>query len=219
MRGAIIFYHMLCVNDYKDRFEKTYSKIKTSGLIDLTAMIFVNCVGDEKENGVEFLKQYEKVIPSTGDCDTDESSTLIKLWEICQIYDSNVLYLHSKGVTKPENINIQSWVDLMEYFAIEDFEKCFKALTMYDTCGVNLSFQPMKHYSGNFWWANSKYIRTRDKFDVSKSSLIDDRRWYCEFWLLDSNNVNPISMHQADCDLYANIYKREKYDRNFKNNQ
>lgn len=214
MRGAIIFYHMLCVNDYKDRFEKTYSKIKTSGLIDLTAMIFVNCVGDERYTAVEYLKTYDKVIPSVSNDSSDESSTLIKMWEVCQTYDSNILYLHSKGVTKPNNDNIKSWVNLMEYFCIEQYERCFRALEKYDTCGVNLSYEPMKHYSGNFWWANSKYIKSRNIFDVSLSSKINDKRWYCEFWLLDAENTNPVSLYQTDYDLYAVNLTRDKYDNN-----
>lgn len=214
MKNAIIFYHMLCVNDYKDRFDKTYTKIKNSGLLDITSAIFVNCVGTEKDNAIIYLKNYDKVTSSISEDNTDESSTLIKLWDVCQTHDGNILYLHSKGVTRSDNQNIKSWVDLMEYFCIEKFERCFRALEKYDTCGVNLSYEPMKHYSGNFWWSTSKYIKSRNLFDVSLSSKINDKRWYCEFWLLDTENTNPVSLHQTNCDLYAVNYTRNKYDNN-----
>jgi hypothetical protein len=214
MDNINIFYHMLCVNDYKDRFDKTYTKIKESGLLDKTCNIFVVCVGSEKEKSAKHFSQYNKVTTYIGEDDTSETSTLIKMWEFCQSNDSKVLYLHSKGVTRPNNDNINSWIDLMEYFCIEKHEKCFKALKQYDTCGVNLSYEPMKHYSGNFWWANSDYIKTRNKYDETQSSKINDKRWYCEFWLLDTDKVNPVSMYQTNCDLYITNYTRDKYDNN-----
>lgn len=204
---------MLCVNDYKDRFNKTYTKIKESGLLDKACTVFVVCVGDEKEKSAEYFAHYDKVITYIGDDDTSESSTLNKMWEFCQSDDSKVLYLHSKGVTRPNNDNINSWVDLMEYFCIEKHEKCLKALQQYDTCGVNLSYEPMKHYSGNFWWVNSSFIRkSRTRYNPVLSSKINDKRWYCEFWLLDTPTANPVSMHQANCDLYITNYTKDKYD-------
>jgi len=213
MQKINIFYHMLCVNDFIDRFDKTYTKIKNSGLLDKTDNIFVICVGAERMKSAQHFSEYDKVTTYVEEDDTSESATLIKVWEFCQHNDTKVLYLHSKGVTRSDNENIKSWVNLMEYFCIEKHEKCFKALQQYDTCGVNLSYEPMKHYSGNFWWANSSFIKnSRNRYDPTLSSKINDKRWYCEFWLLDTPTVNPVSMHQANCDLYATNYTKDKYD-------
>ena len=214
MSSINIFYHVLCINDFKGRFDKTYTKIKNSGLLDRVASIHVICVGEYKAEGAEYFKKYEKVITYTDDNSSDESPTLIRLWEFCQHNDTNVLYLHSKGVTRAYNENIEAWIDYMEYFCIEQYEKCLKALQQYDTCGVNFSHEPMKHYSGNFWWANGNFIKSRSIYDVSLSSKINDQRWYCEFWLLDTLNVNPVSMHQTNLDLYTTKYTREQYERN-----
>lgn len=205
---------MLCVNDYKDRFNKTYSKIKETGLLHKIGSIFVVCVGDEKKEGAEYFAHYDKVNTYINDDSTSELSTLTMLWEFCTKNDSRVLYLHSKGVTRLNNDNVNSWVSYMEYFCIDRHEECLDILNKYDTCGVSFADTPMKHYSGNFWWSKSSYIRTRNKYNEMQSSNIRDRRCYCEFWLMDVDEVNYASMHQSNCDLYSINYTRERYANN-----
>jgi hypothetical protein len=103
----------------------------------------------------------------------------------------------------------------MEHFCITRYKDCVKLLGEYDTVGVNLQSNPLWHYSGNFWWANSSYIKQLDRFDVSKSSNPSafSERWYCEFWLFDKMQAKACSLHQSNVDHYCSVYSKEQYER------
>ena len=212
-----IFYHMYCVNDCVDRFIKTYNKIKESGLLKICNSVNVVLVGDDKlrryESRINFL---DKVKTTCFSSDTKgEMNTLRTIQSFCQsAQDSHILYLHSKGASRGKNQNIESWVNYMEYFSIEKHLICLEKLREYDTVGVELHAEPMKHYSGNFWWANSTYIKTLPTFEEGlKSGSVNDPIWYCEFWLMNTthNPCNPYNLHTAGKDLYANAYEESNY--------
>ncbi len=209
----VAFYHMYAVNDAKYRFLNTLNKMKESGLYDKLDKINLVIVGDEAKDIKDELLNDPKIVITYGGNKSSESDTLKMIWDFCQTNDGNILYLHSKGATRPDNEKVKDWVDYMEYFCIDKHEDCFKVLTQYDTCGVNLTKHPMLHYSGNFWWAKSEYIRKRLRYDHTKTSnkTVNDERWYCEFWLLDSPNVVPGSLHQSGLDHYVVRYPRSKY--------
>lgn len=97
-----------------------------------------------------------------------------------------ILYLHGKGVSqlsrddvRPHTKDcIRAWREYMEYFMLEEYEACFKALDGdKDICGVEYRTFPDFHFSGNFWWANNSYLKTLPPIE----SLAPDRR-LAEFW-------------------------------------
>ena len=209
-----VFYHMYCVNDCVDRFLKTYNKIQESGLLDACNNVNVVLVGDDKveryKTKINFLKKVKTTCFSS---DTKgEMNTLKTIQDFCQsAQDVQVLYLHSKGVSRGKNKNIESWVNYMEYFLIEQYSNCLEKLKEHDTVGVDLYNKPMNHYSGNFWWANSNYINTLPTFEEGlKRGSVNDPRWYCEFWLLNSA-CNPCNLHTAGKDLYGAVYEETNY--------
>ncbi len=205
---------MYCTNDCLDRFNKTYKKIADSSLLTICENMWTVLVGPERELVKDQIQSLEKVTPVLKDKTNGETDSLHFLWEKSfNKPDGLTLYLHSKGVTKHNNECIISWVEYMEYFLIYKHEQCIKALEQYDTVGVNLYDWPMKHYSGNFWWSTNKYLQSRTKLNVLQSSnkTITDERWYCEFWLLDSINVKPTTLHQSGVDHYGVIYSPEMY--------
>lgn len=71
-------------------------------------------------------------------------------------------YMHSKGFLSGDFQRRNPavlWKEYMEYFNIERWEDCVKALDDYDICGVEWRERPKMHFSGNFWWARSKYLQ------------------------------------------------------------
>lgn len=171
-----IFYHMFCIGDAIQRFDRTYKKITKSGLLDNIQNIYVNCVGEHKQEFMKNIIHLEKVKPIIGQHDKDESETLNLLREFSiKNPNGNILYLHSKGVTNPRHNrrnSVQSWVDCMEYFLIEEYIECLNCLKEYETCGINyvqfndwshrkFKFSHTSHYSGNFWWARCCYLANR----------------------------------------------------------
>lgn len=208
-----IFYHMYCVDNCVDRFLLSYNKIKKSKLLDECNNIHVIMVGDNCKVYGEHIKSLPKVTPYTGNNVFGEMNTIKFLHDYCQKKPNiKLLYIHSKGASKNGNPNIKAWVDYMEYFLIENYSMCIDFLETFDTIGVDYLPAPMPHYSGNFWWATGRYIKQHKSFDEgSKNKIITDPRWYCEFWLLHDDKVNPKCLHNSNVDLYGNQYTKDKY--------
>lgn len=206
---------MYCVEDCVPRFLKTYNKICKSGLIEDCSNINVIMVGmsnydliKSELTNLSKLKIAECVSYNVGEIDTINA-----VHDYCiNNPDSKVLYLHSKGASRGQNKNIIAWVNYMEYFLIEKYKTCIENLDNYDAVGVEYSPVPKKHYSGNFWWANSSYVNTLKSYKEGlKCSTIPDPRWYCEFWLLDTDKCNPRNLHCAGMDLYGKLYEESNY--------
>lgn len=204
---------MFCVEDCVERFLQTYTKIQHSGLLDKTNNVHVIMVGEDcRLFGIQ-IKELDKVTIYYCPNVFGEMNTIKFIWDFCQTApNSQILYTHSKGASKHGNANIKAWVDYMEYFLIENYDECLEQLTKFDTVGVDYLPAPMPHYSGNFWWANSNYIKIHKSFEEGlKHSIINDPRWYCEFWLLHSDIPNFKCLHNSGIDLYGNFYSRDKY--------
>ncbi|NVO07287.1 MAG: hypothetical protein HXX19_15830 [Rhodoferax sp.] len=85
--------------------------------------------------------------------------------------DFNVLYIHLKGVSKPNNINITHWRRFMTWALIERWQECVNKLEEYDCAGCNWELNPWPHFSGNFWWATSNYLRKLPKLQDPYASI------------------------------------------------
>lgn len=213
-----IVYHLFCLNDGLKRFEKTYKKIQSSGLIDHIGKIHVNCVGQNNINTSRIVSKYNKVVAHTHDYDKSEvTSVNLAKWLAEKDLGGNTLYLHSKGAANKwsqprESYDIEqkeecidAWVDFMEYHLIIKFKDCLEYLNQYDTCGCNkvntnggmFGFDwESWHYSGNFWWSRNKYLAS-----ISYSS----RDHYLWSELLFLNGINAkIGKHK---ELARSIYQ------------
>lgn len=232
-----VFYHMYCINDAVDRFIRTYKKIQLSGLINQIDNIYVNCVGYNKVKFAKNIQNMYKVVSSIGTYDKGEAETLDLLRDFCiKNTNGNVLYLHSKGVwrcktnqslvvrdeilkSKPRKVyisskqlqlNIQTWVDCMEYFLIEKYNTCFEYLDKdYQTCGI--LFREDKHikgqpslYSGNFWWAKNSYIK-----DIKPCQR--NNRWNAEYRFLCPNKSKYICLYDYKGPFYEQYHPRHLY--------
>jgi hypothetical protein len=48
----------------------------------------------------------------------------------------------------------------MSHFVLQRAPDCLKALDHHDLAGVEWGTEPEPHFSGNFWWATSDYLKT-----------------------------------------------------------
>lgn len=69
-----------------------------------------------------------------------------------------VLYLHSKGVTKPGDERVADWRRMMEHFLVGGWRRCVELLDGQDLVGCNWRAEPRPHFSGNFWWARADHL-------------------------------------------------------------
>jgi len=203
---SVIYFHIGTIGQYQKIFEEIYTEIDESGLLDKVDIINLCIVGQ----GDLFIPEEEKVkLHRDLDVKSGEFFTLNLLKEFCDSAEENyrVLYIHTKGVTTPDNECIVDWRKYMTYFNVNQYQKCFDALDEYDSCGVDLVENPALHYSGNIWWANSSYIKklpTIEEIEFPKTPPILTIRHNGEFWIgmgkgnlksLWNSNINVFERH------------------------
>jgi len=183
------FYHICTINNWKEIVQEQLCKIVKSGLYDETEKIFVSIIGNEC-NWIPSLDgnilNKCVIIYTSQDTSCYERKILEYMREFSYQCEENdkYYYLHSKGIKWYDNIyvyiNVQDWRRYMEYFIIEKYKSCVQDLAEYDVCGVNFSENPKRHFSGNFWWARSGYIK-------KLPTKINDDYLDPEMWLCSSN--------------------------------
>jgi hypothetical protein len=121
-----------------------------------------------------------------------ENYTYRKIYKDCQgKQDFNVCYIHTKGATSTlrhlngsnplQFKNYYYWRQYMNWGVLQNWKACVYALeTGFDVAGVNYYENPSRHYSGNFWWAKSSYIK-----NLPDPSTID---WWREMQQKTDNN-------------------------------
>lgn len=98
-----------------------------------------------------------------------EHATMELIYEHALKEDAHFLYAHAKGVTSYERClragrfnefrNYFYWRKFLEWGTVEKWKECNEKLETYDLVGCNYAEWPMKHFSGNYWWSKSEYIR------------------------------------------------------------
>lgn len=178
-----LYFHVATIGNYQQVFDEIYSKVLKSGLYYFLDNVNICIVG-----GGNLKVPQDVNVFRDSDISKGEFFTLEKIENISKSSDENlkILYLHTKGVTNPNNQCIIDWRKYMTYHNVIKYDKCIKALDCYDACGVDFVEEPAKHFSGNFWWANSFYIKTLPNIsDISKKNYpsVLTTRHNAEFWL------------------------------------
>ena len=150
----------------------------------------ISCISQNDERTHVFLKLVESLglkstihlYANTHENDTNmlsginSNTTITENVTMRDIYndslneDFQILYIHTKGITSVDNHlkrgnvdvfrNYYYWRQFLNWGVIERWPEACRLLERYDIVGVNYFNQPASHFSGNFWWANSSYIRT-----------------------------------------------------------
>ena len=166
-----VFYHLAALNYlWKDFIDEQLGLIKKVGLADVAKIYVCYVAPDEYFDDVrEYLnKEYSfaTVLSSRRTIEENlyEGQTLKELQEYSKNNDAYVLYFHSKGVAHSINsyqtIPTRDWRHYMNYWMVERWKDCVEKLETVSVVGTNYNSEPYPHLSGNFWWANTDYIKT-----------------------------------------------------------
>jgi hypothetical protein len=96
---------------------------------------------------------------------------------------------------------------MMLYFLVEQYPVALHFLKDHETVGCNYhtydSCRAPPHFSGNFWWADAKYL----------SGLPDcgPNKFDAEFWLMQNNPTMYCLHDTGGMNHYFNEYPRHKY--------
>ena len=197
-----VFIHVYPVGHYREIIEKF--RTRNEGLFKEAVTVIVSVNGNvdwasSKTLGVDF----PVVVKNENDFEFP-TLDLIKLYCGGLKEQHKILYLHTKGVSYERNECIDDWVDYMTYFCLERWHYCSTALNMFDTCGVDLVKQPALHYSGNFWWAKSDYIKKLKRPREIETVL--DERHKAEFWIC-SEEGKHLCLHNSNIP----VFERDKH--------
>jgi hypothetical protein len=202
--NVYVYIHIACINNYKDVFCDLITKIKESGLYDVITEIRCCVLGSYDK---EIFDDSKIVIWATNDnLKSYEKFTINKIKSDAETEEFKFLYLHTKGVTKPNNINIKKWVNYMCYFNIYKHDLCLNLLDENDTVGVEMIDHRALHYSGNFWWSKTDYVK--------KLRKCDDGYYDPEIWLCKDRIGKYVNLWNTNCNinLYTTPYNEDKYE-------
>jgi len=202
-----IYIHVSCIGNYIDVFDDLIKQIKKSGLYDKVEQIRCCVLGNSTLSFSDSFSDKIVLRKSSVDLSLYEAFTINTIREDIKVGDFNVLYLHTKGVTKcyfTQYVNIKSWVDYMCYFNITHHAKCIELLKENDTVGVNINSKPEIHYSGNFWWSKSSYLRKLNECTIQTYNSP-------EFWLTEQKKGNFVSLWQSKINHYLHYYDESNY--------
>jgi hypothetical protein len=178
------FIHTATIGNYQLVLNQIFELFNESQIINDLSNIYINICGNEKVETPDL--QNIKVLPFRSNLNRFEFSTLNFMKEYCNNYNSNILYLHLKGITNPNNICIEEHKNYMFYFNILKYKNAINLLNSNDAVGVDLVNDPVKHFSGNIWWSKSEHIKNLKT--PESLPLILSERHKCEFWICSEKN-------------------------------
>lgn len=197
--------------NYIPIMEELFNMVENSGMKNEIDLI-VSTVGSPVQDHPWFESEFNYSEVSKG-----EFHTLGFIKDYADSTDDKIPigYVHTKGVFNGnDNPCISDWRKYMGYFVIEKMNDCINAVSSsYDVAGVDWHIKPNLHFSGNFWWSNTQYIKSLPQIDPPNFSVVDcpSHRHLAEFWV-GYGNPKVKCFHQSGIDVYQrHLHRYEPY--------
>lgn len=204
----IVYIHSAAIGKYQAVVNELMGGIITSGLYEsCEKVVLMNCgIGNLDRWWLQLGLKTKYVELESGLDDHEKHTIEILRQDAIKNPDTCYLYVHTKGVSvNSDNSNIDQWRRMMSYFMIYGWRSCLESLSYADTVGVDFRTEPVRHYSGNFWWAKGSYIATLP--EVTSIPLIFSERHKAEFWLCS----NEKGLHHCLYDSTVDCHQRHLY--------
>jgi hypothetical protein len=204
-----IYYHIYAINGVESIIDEQLSLIEKYFDFPYTLNVGIS-IGEDNKCITHILNKFDNVrdVRARG----NEFVTIDLIESDKEKFEESdyILYLHTKGASKQDNRNVIDWRQLMNYFNIEKVKNVFKLFekTEFNTYGVHyISSNNRPHYSGNFWWVKSSYLKTLNISEVNKTNRYNAELQYIQTGV----NWKPYSPFNPDLNLYRTEIKREEY--------
>lgn len=187
-----VFYHLACMGNWKEVFEEQILQFQQNGFREINMVVLGT---GENVKAVtktcDQLKLEVQIIFQSTELTHFEKPALLAIEDYARNNDGYVLYVHSKGVSNPTDGIKVKWRHLMMRELVQNWEYCLPQLPDQDVIGVNWrDMPPTSHFSGNFWYASTRYLRKladfRYYYDHPRYQIwdsINNKRLGCEFWI------------------------------------
>jgi hypothetical protein len=223
-----IYINVAVLNNVNEVLEKILDRIDLSGLYEKSNEIYLVINGDLNQIKVNLDKEKYKIINYNKDISKCEFPTLDLIWEHSQLdKDLNLLYLHTKGVTNPNQESIKSWTEYLSYFNIDMWKQRIIELEEFDCTGVDLKGNPDDiksspslwgwgkaplHYSGNFWWSKSTHVNKLPKPSDWLPDLNYSRwRMMAEMYICQNFDGKYNCVYNSNVNFYTSYFNTDSY--------
>ena len=211
-----IFFHVYIKNDFSHILLNKFKKFKASGLYEKANKIYLTLFGDIEKHQ-EFLSDlkdlYIKIeyVSITNKEFDNEADTFNFMLKKASEYDCNtpMLYIHTKGVSHTNPIlkkNINAWVRYLDLYVIKEWRRCLEGLKENDAAGGFYVDGSFAHFQGNFWWANSNYIKGLSR--INNLNILNLNRG--EYWVLSNTDKVYALSGVTPVDMYQNYYCKDE---------
>lgn len=226
---VIVIFYCYMINDWEQKLKRQINKLVSSGLYEGADQLHLY-VSDPENKQKELIESVVKDLPKinlnyTNINHGEGVRALNKVSEVSKEGDHKILYFHTKGVFnkyknfETKEINdlklrgVECWVDMMEYFLIENWKHCVEKLDENDIVGVTCH---SGWWWGNFFWVRSSHINKLCSFNDHYTGS----RWTAESWLHDANpdkeNTKTLELHHFTYDPYYSVLPKYFYDNSVK---
>jgi len=207
-KPVYIYFHVCCINagsanwkyivnyifDYLEKFD-AFKKITEMRVCLLGENEFIND---------PIWKRHSKIKIHAHDSNKSlyEKFTLHTMRNDAERETFNAFYMHSKGFRTGIKKS-KPWVEEMLLNCWKDFNFIMQQLKIYDTIGTRLKFIDGKigsHYSGNFWWSKSEYLKTR-------TDNVGERYYDPEAWVHRKIDCRVLGLKNGQKDQDMIIYR------------
>ena len=205
----ICFLHSCTIKNNTTVLHEMKKIITDSKLMDSIDYLYIINLGNEISFQLPGQMAHKlRIINYSKNVNLFEKPTINLIHTFSQFHrDTKILYMHTKGISyDPPHTHITDWKNYLMYFLVENHKICMDLLDNYDSVGCNYHEKPLPHYSGNFWWANSNYIKGLNKIT---SNVRHDAEW----WILNNNlAANKYVLYNTNVNHYEQPYPRNIYD-------
>ena len=186
-----VFFHVSCMPGWEPIIREMFRYLEHVGLTEVYGCVIGH--GDVAKMAEECGVRYYE-LGRTQDFLQCEGPTLNRVYEYATQHPHGaVIYLHSKGVSAPNDETKAAWRRIMLVHVAGSWRGHLEAMSEYDAIGC--AWQPDRdypHYSGNFWAARCDWLASlQPPWQYRLSKPADFRyagnswrnRMYAEHWL------------------------------------
>jgi len=197
-----VVYHVAEMGDWQEVVCEQLAALKEAGLEEVRVSIAGGpgawVVAEAASRGVRAT-----IIAETSNLKSYESGAMNEIARLASESDRPILYLHTKGVSAPNNHGKRLWRRVMMRHLVAKWREYWPDLNAYDAIGCNwmpshrAGNELCPHFAGNFWLARADHIR----------SLVPWEQWWrrrgkerfsCESWIGSRAGVRALSLLTSD---------------------